>query len=98
MKVGSVAGQDDDSTGWVCFQFLGIELVTQADVENASNDGINSVFRMSVRQQLHSMRNLNPNRVRTGFGGLSDDDCETNCRRKCREGFPIHIVGKHGSE
>jgi len=32
--MGCIAGKNDDAAGWIGLQLIGVELVTQADVEN----------------------------------------------------------------
>jgi hypothetical protein len=44
MEVPSVAGQNDNATGWICLEFLGVEPLTQADIKDTRNDSVNSIL------------------------------------------------------
>jgi hypothetical protein len=35
VEVGRIAGQNDDATGWIRLHLVTVELIAQADVENA---------------------------------------------------------------
>ena len=49
VKVRRRAGQNDDAARWICRHLPAVELITQADVEDAGNDRVDSVLRVSVR-------------------------------------------------
>jgi hypothetical protein len=44
MKVGCVARQNDDAAGRIGLKLLGIESVTEADVENTGNNCVDAVL------------------------------------------------------
>jgi hypothetical protein len=49
VEMGCVAGEYDDASWWKGLDFVGVELITEADVEHARHDGIDAIFRMPVR-------------------------------------------------
>src|SRR6266704_5985348 len=51
VEVGRIAGKNDDATGWIRLHLIAVELIAQADVENAGHDGVDPVLRVSVRHQ-----------------------------------------------
>ena len=54
MEVGRIAGQNNDAAGWIRFDLVAVELIPQADVEDARHDGVDSVLRVFVRHELHA--------------------------------------------
>ena len=54
VKSGCIAGQNDDATGRIRLRFIAVELIAQANVENAGHDRVDPVLRVSVRHQLHA--------------------------------------------
>src|SRR5437762_2662897 len=63
VEVGCIAGQNDDATGRICFHPIAVELITQADVENAGHDRVHSVLRVSVWPHLHAGGHFDPDHV-----------------------------------
>jgi len=51
VEMERVAGQNDDGTGWIGLQLVGVELITQAEVENAGDNCINSILRVPGWQE-----------------------------------------------
>src|SRR2546430_14043969 len=45
VEVGRIAGQNDDATGRIRLHLVTVELIAQADVENAGDDRVDSVLR-----------------------------------------------------
>ena len=54
VEVGRVSGQNDDATGRIRFHLIAVELIAQADVENARHDCVDPVLRVPVWHQLHA--------------------------------------------
>jgi hypothetical protein len=73
-------------------------LIAQSDIKDAGNDGIDSILRVLVRHQFLAARHFDPDCVRAGFRGLTDDDGEPDGRWERRERFPIDIFGQNGFE
>ena len=63
MEVGCVAGQNDHGSGRIGHQLLGVEVITQPDVKDAGDDCVDTVLRVPVRHQLHTVRHPDPDRV-----------------------------------
>jgi hypothetical protein len=74
VEMGRSARQNDDASGRICLQLFRIELLAQADVENARDYCIDTVFRVLVWHQLNAMGHSDPDRVGSGLGGLTHDD------------------------
>src|ERR1700730_1628982 len=64
MEMGRIAGQHDYRAGRIRLQLVGIELITEPNVEDAGNDGVYPVLGMPMRHQFHIVRNVNPDGVR----------------------------------
>ena len=69
-----ITRQNDDASGRICLQLFRIELLAQADVENARDYCINTVLRVSVWHQLNAMGYSDPDCVGACFRGLTDND------------------------
>src|ERR1035438_5059447 len=52
MEMGRVARENDHGTGRIGFQLTRVEFITQSDIKDAGNHGINSILRVPVRHQL----------------------------------------------
>src|SRR5213594_2096404 len=63
VEVGRIAGQNDDATGRISLHLVAVELIAQADVENAGHDRVHSVLRVSVWHQLHAGGHFDPDHV-----------------------------------
>lgn len=98
MEMTGAPGQDDDGAWRVSLELLFLELIAQADVENAGYDGIDTVLVMPVRHELHAGRNLDADHVRAGLLGMTHNDGEASRRRKRRERLPVDILGQHRPE
>ena len=42
------------TAGWIRFDLVAVELIPQADVEDARHDGVDSVLGVFVRHELHA--------------------------------------------
>jgi len=94
MKVGRIAGQNDHRSGWVRLQFIGVELVAEANVKHAGNDCVNAIFRVFVWHQFHTMRDSNSDHVLSRFRGLTDNNGKEHGRRKGGEGLPFDVFAQ----
>ena len=94
VEMGRIARQNDDASGRICLQLFRIELLAQADVENARDYCVDSVLWVSVRHQLNAMGHSDPDRVGSGLRGLTHDDSQADRRRERREGLPVDVFGK----
>src|SRR5215469_11811524 len=73
VEVGGIARQDNHATWWIRPNLIAVELISQADVENAGNDCVDSVLRMSVRHQLHARWHFDSDDVRSWTTRLSNE-------------------------
>ena len=67
MEVGRIARKNDDAAGRIGLDLVAVELLTEADVEDARDDRVDSVLRMFVRHQLRARRRLNPDQIGAGL-------------------------------
>ena len=67
VEVGRITGQNDDATGGIRLHLVAVELIAQADVEDARHDRVDSVLRVSVWHQLHAGRYFDPDHVGAGL-------------------------------
>ena len=98
VEMGRIAGQNNDAAGRIRLEFIRVELITQADVENAGYNGVNSILRVPVWHQLHAVRHFDPDGVGAGLRGMTDNRCQANRRRERREWLPIEVFGQDRSE
>jgi CheY-like chemotaxis protein len=94
VEMGRVAGQNDDGAGWIRLQLIGVELITQADVENAGDNGINSILWVPVWHQLNAVGYSDPDRVGAGLRGLTDNDCQANRGGNAAKSFQSMSSGR----
>ena len=95
---GTYAGRKEDATGQIRLQLIGVELITQAYVENAGYNCVDSILRVPVWHQLHPVGYSDPHRVQAGLRGLTNDDRQAGRRWKRGEGFPLDVFGQDRSE
>src|ERR1700739_1711500 len=93
-----VAGENDHRAGRIGFQLTRVEFITQSDIKDAGNHGIDSIFRVLVRHQLRAVRRFDPDCVRAGLRGLTHDDGQPDGRWERRARFPIDIFGQDSFE
>jgi hypothetical protein len=96
--MGRVARENDHGAGWIRLQLTCVEFVTQSDIKDAGNHGINSILWVLVRHQLRAVGRFDPDCVRAGLRGLTHDDGQPDGRWERRERFPIDIFGQDGFE
>jgi len=91
-------GQQEDATGRIRLQLIGVELIAQAYVENAGYNCVDSILRVPVWHQLHAVGYSHPHRVQAGLRGLTNDDRQAGRGWKRGEGFPVDVFGQDRSE
>src|SRR5580698_8005754 len=96
--MGRVARENNHGAGRVGFQLTRVEFITQSDVKDAGNHGIDSILWVLVRHQLRAVGRFDPDRVRAGLRGLAHDDGQPDGRWERWERFPIDIFGQDGFE
>src|SRR6202051_4253905 len=98
MEMGRVAGENDHGAWRIGFELTRVEFITQSNIKDAGNHGIDSILWVLVRHQLLSVRRFDPDCVRAGLRGLTHDDGQPNGRWERGERFPIDIFGQDGFE
>src|ERR1700689_246063 len=93
-----VAGENDYGAGRIGFELTRVEFITQSDIKDAGNHGIDSILWVLVRHQLLAVGRFDPDRVRAGLRGLTHHDGQPDGRRERRERFPLDIFGQDGFE
>jgi hypothetical protein len=96
--MGRVARENDHGAGRIGFQLTRVEFITQSDIKDAGNHGIDSILWVLVRHQLLAVGGFDPDFVRAGLRGLTHDDGQPDGRWERRERFPIDIFGQDGFE
>src|ERR1700691_3452221 len=96
VEMGRVARENDHGAGRIGFQLTRVEFITQSDIKDAGNHGIDSILWVLVRHQLLAAGRFDPDCVRAGLRGLTHDDGQPNGRWKRRERFPIDIFRQNG--
>src|SRR5277367_5861377 len=86
-----VARKNDHGAGRIGFQLTRVEFITQSDIKDAGNHGIDSILRVLVRHQLLAVGNFDSDGVGAGLRGLTHGDRQPDGRWERREGFPIDI-------
>lgn len=66
MEMWRVVRQYDDTARWIRLQLLGRELLTDANLKDARHYGVDPIFRMPVRHELYSVRDLHAHDVGRG--------------------------------
>src|SRR4029077_11146265 len=98
VEMGRVARENDHGAGRIGFQLTRVEIITQADIKDAGNHGIDSILWVLVRHQLLAVGRFDPDCVRARLRGLTHDDGQPDGRWKRRERLPIDIFGQDGFE
>ena len=98
VEMGCIARQNDNASGRIRLEFIGIELITQTDIENAGDNCVDPIFRVSVWHDLHEVGHANPDRVWADFRGTTDDYCQADRRWKSWEGLPLEVFGQDRSK
>src|SRR6266436_1844738 len=98
VEMGRIARQNDDATGGICLQLIGVELIAEADIENARHNCVHSILRVPVWHQFHAVGYSDPDRVGAGLRGPTDNDCKSDRRWERSEGLPVDIFRQDRSE
>src|SRR5215471_15672752 len=98
MEMGRVAGQHDHASRRKRLHLIAVELIPEADVEDARHDCVDPVLGMPVRHQLRAAESLHSDDVGAGLGGMSDDHGKTYCGRKRWKRLPIDVFRQDRSE
>lgn len=98
MEVGRIAGQNNHGARWIRFQRVRIELLTQSNVENTGDHGVDSILRVPVRHQLHTARYVDPDRIGARLRRMTDYNGEANRRWKRWERLPFDRFRQDRSE
>ena len=98
VEMRGITWQNDYRAGWKRLQLIGIELIAQANVEDARDDGVDPVLGMPVRHQLHTVRHVNPDGVRAFVRRFTYDDGEAHGRWERRKGLPVNVLGQDALE
>jgi hypothetical protein len=96
--MGRVARENDYGARRIGFQLTRVEFITESDIKDAGNHGIDSILRVLVRHQLLAVGRFDPDCVRAGLRGLTHEDGQPDGRWKRRERFPIDIFGQDSFE
>jgi hypothetical protein len=67
VEMRRIAGQNDDGARRIRLHLVTLELIAEADVENAGDDRVDPVLRMSVRHQPHARGHFDPDHVGAGL-------------------------------
>ena len=98
VEMGRIARENNHGPGWIGLQLTRVEFITESDIKNAGNHGINSILGVPVRHQLYAVGHLDPDGVWAGLRRLTHDDGEPGGRWERRERLPIDIFGQDGFE
>jgi hypothetical protein len=94
MKVVRVARQNDDAAGRIGLKLLGIEPITEADVENTGDHCVDAILGVFVRHKLYPGRNFDPDRVGPRLCWIADNGGAMHPRWKTWIRFPDDIFRK----
>src|SRR5271170_5332812 len=75
-----VAGKNDHGAGRISFQLTRVEFITQSDIKNAGDHGIDSILWVPVRHQLRTVGRFDPHCVRAWLRVLTYDDSQPDGR------------------
>jgi hypothetical protein len=80
VEMGRVARENDYGAGRIGFHLTRVEFITQSDIKDAGNNGVDSILWVLVRHQLLAVGHFDPDCVRAGLRGLPNDDGEPDGR------------------
>jgi len=98
VEVGRISRKNDHAAGRIRRHGPSVELIAQANIENAGNDRVDAILRMRMRHQLYAAGHFDPDDVRSGFRGVSDDDRKSDRGRECRKWLPSQSFGQRRFE
>src|SRR5690349_14516580 len=85
--MGRVTRENDHVAGRIGFQLTRVEFITQSDIKDAGNHGIDSILWVLVRHELLAVGRFDPDCVRAGLRGLTHDDGQPDGRWDAGNGF-----------
>src|SRR5258705_1186284 len=90
MEMGRVAGQYDHASRRIGLESFSIEFPAETNVEDARDDGIDSIFGMLVRHEPYAVGDLHPDDIRTWLGRVAGQNGKPRFRRESRKRRPSH--------
>jgi hypothetical protein len=63
-----IAGQNDDATGRIRLEFIGVEPIAHTKAENAGDHCVHAILRVAMWHQLYAVGRFDPD----GVGPASD--------------------------
>ena len=54
MEMRRIAGQNNDTTGWIRLDLICVEPIAKADIEDTGHGRVDTVLGVSVRHELHA--------------------------------------------
>src|SRR5262249_53593691 len=82
MEMGSATWQHDHAARWKGLDLVAVKLIAEADVEHVEHDRVDPVLRMLMRHESCAVWCLDPDDIRAGLGGMTNEDSKTHRRRK----------------
>src|SRR5712675_2246805 len=98
MEMPGFARKNDDASRRIGLHLVTIEGLPEPDVKNARHDRVDTILWMLVRHQFRAVRHLDSDHVRTGLGGMANQDRQTSRGRERREWLPVDIFRQDHSE
>jgi hypothetical protein len=95
VEMESIARQNDYAPGRIYLEFIRVEPTPYADIENAGDNCVNSIFRMPVWHQFHTVRHLNSYRLGGVLRRLTDNDCQPDRGWERRKWLPVDVVRQY---
>jgi hypothetical protein len=77
---------------------IAAESIAQSDIKSTGDDRVEPVLGMPVWHDFYTRRHLDPDQVRSGLRGLSNNHGHSRRRRKRRERIPVDLFRQDGSE
>jgi hypothetical protein len=98
VEVPSVAGQHDDCSWRVRRDLVGVETLSDADVEHSGHDRVDPIFGVSVRHELHAGGDLDSNHVQALLSGIADEGGQPGRGWKWRKWAPLGLFRRNRFE
>jgi hypothetical protein len=86
VEVGRIAGQNDDATRRMRLQLIVVELIAQANVENAGHDCVDPILGVSMWHYLHAGGHFHSDHVGARLRRVTDNDGEAGRRGNAANG------------
>ena len=84
MEMWCIAWEDEHTAARISTEHVGVEAVSEADVEYAGYDGVDPVFRLPMRHQFDAARQSDPDHMGARLGRLTDEYDEKRLGGKAR--------------